>query len=195
MGGRSVYGLILAGGRSRRLGHDKALLDHGGQTQLAYLAEVLDECVDRVFVSTRPEQSSDKARSQYNQIVDRYDDLGPIAGILTAIEDYADVDWLVVACDLPNIDDQTIKLLLQNRFTDHPFTAYKSSHDGLPEPLCAIYRSGCAGIVRSFVADGLNCPRKIMIRSNTQLLEQVNPRSLDNVNTPQDLGDSILRVT
>lgn len=189
-----IYGLVLAGGRSRRLGHDKALLDRDGQSQLAYLAEVLDRSVDRVFVSTRPDQIDDKERSLYDQIVDRYDDLGPVAGILTALEDYPHVDWLVVACDLPNVDDQTIRFLLRNRSEDHPFTAFISTHDGLPEPLCAVYRAECVEIVREFVGDGLNCPRKILIRSNTKLLQQSNPRSLDNVNTPDDLRDSLLQV-
>lgn len=176
------------------MGHDKALLNRDGQSQLAYLAEVLGRSVDRVFVSTRPDQTDDKERSLYDQIVDRYDDLGPVAGILTALEEYPHVDWLVVACDLPNVDDQTIRFLLSNRSADHPFTAFVSSHDGLPEPLCAVYRAECVDAVRAFVADGLNCPRKILIRSDTKLLTQSNPRSLDNVNTPDDLRDSPLQV-
>lgn len=190
-----MYGLVLAGGKSRRLGHDKAALDREGESQLAYLADLLSRSVERVFVSTRPDQTDDKERSRYEQIVDRYDDLGPVAGILTALEEYPSVDWLVVACDLPNVDDQTIRFLLRNRSTDHPFTAYVSSHDGLPEPLCAVYGAECVDIVRAFVKDNLNCPRKILIRSNTQLLQQSNPHSLDNVNTPDDLRDSRLQVS
>lgn len=189
-----VFGLVLAGGRSRRLGHDKALLDRQGESQLEYLTALLGEHVDRVFVSTRADQSNDKGRRQFEQIVDRYDDLGPVAGILTALEEYPEVDWLVVACDLPNVDDSTVRLLLESRSKKHPFTAYKSSHDGLPEPLCALYQSGSAQIVRGFVDDGLFCPRKILLRSNTLLLQQPNPRALDNVNTPDDLRDSVLQV-
>lgn len=78
--------------------------------------------------------------------------------------------------------------------SEQPFTAYTSSHDGLPEPLCAVYRSGCSDIIRKFVDDGMNCPRKILIRSDTRLLQQPNPHSLDNVNTPDDLRDSVLQA-
>ena len=188
----SVYGLVLAGGESRRMGRDKALLDRGGVSQLRFAADLLEPCVDRVFVSTRAEQKDEAERRQYDQIVDRYEGLGPVAGILSAMDEHPDVDWLVVACDLPNIDARTVLYLLDHRATSKPFVAYSSSHDGLPEPLCALYRQGSDGIVREFVEDGVHCPRKILIRSDTLLLDQPNPRSLDNVNTPEDLVGSDL---
>ncbi len=194
MASRPVYGLVLAGGRSRRMGQDKALLDHSGKSQLAFSVDLLSDCVGRVFVSTRPDQATDDERRRYEQIVDQYDNLGPVAGILSALREHSDVDWLVVACDLPNIDETTIRHLLQEQDEQSPFTAYKSSFDGLPEPLCAIYRAGCADIIQGFVDAGLNCPRKILIRSATQLLDQPNPRALDNVNTPDDLQNSLLRA-
>ena len=194
MANKPVYGLVLAGGQSRRMGRDKALLQRGGQSQLAFAMSVVTECVDRVFVSTRADQTNDAERAQFDQIVDRYDDMGPVAGILTALEDYPEVDWLVVACDLPNISVETMQLLLRNREGEQAFTAYRSSHDDLPEPLCAVYRSGCTAIVRQFVNDGIHCPRKILIRSDTLLLEQMDPTSLDNVNTPDDLRNSLLQA-
>ena len=85
---------------------------------------------------------------------------------------YPDVDWLVVACDLPNVGDDTISHLLANRSAEHPFTAYVSSHDGLPEPLCAVWRSIGRGVIRELLGEGIRCPRKILIRSDTHLLAQ-----------------------
>ncbi len=176
------------------MGHDKALLEHDGQSQLAFAASVVGEFAEKVFVSTRVDQKDEQERSRYAQIVDRYDDIGPVAGILSALEEYPDVDWLVVACDLPNLNSETLGFLLQERDGDQPFTAFSSTHDGLPEPLCAVYHSGCTDIVRQFVDAGVNCPRKILIRSETKLLEQPDPRSLDNVNTPDDLQNSVLQA-
>jgi molybdopterin-guanine dinucleotide biosynthesis protein A len=189
-----LYGLVLAGGRSRRMGHDKALLERDGRSQLAHAMTLLARHVERVFVSARADQEGEPERARYEQIVDRYDDLGPLAGILSAMDEYPGADWLVVACDLPNINDNTIEHLLETRSNAHPFTAYVSSHDGLPEPLCAIWRAGSDAIVRRFADEGLHCPRKILIRSDTQLVEQADPRSLDNVNTPADLAESILEA-
>lgn len=192
---RPIYGLLLAGGKSRRMGKDKALLDRDGEPQLAYAARVIGECVDRLFVSTQADQGHDVERRRFEQIVDKYDDIGPVAGILSALEAHRDVDWLVVACDLPNIETGTMRNLISKRDSARPFTAYKSSYDGLPEPLCALYGPSSFEIVRDFVQDGLVCPRKIMIRSDSQLLSLANPDSLDNVNTPDDLRSSVLRAT
>ncbi len=192
---RPVYGLVLAGGKSRRMGRDKAKLMRGEESQLAYVVNLLEALLERVFVSTRAEQSDDSERGRFPQIVDRFDDMGPVAGILSAMEEYPDADWLVVACDLPNIDEATVAYLLEHRSVDKPFTAFSSTHDGLPEPLCAVYASDSVDIVRAFVAEGVCCPRKILIRSDSHLLSQPNPSSLDNVNTPDDLQGSVLAAS
>lgn len=194
MTARSVYGLILAGGKSQRMGSDKALLQRDGKSQLAHLHALLGACVDQVFVSARSDQADDPERGKFDLLFDNYADIGPIAGILSALEEYPTVDWLVVACDLPNIDRETLQYLLENR-SGKPFTAFRSSYDDLPEPLCAIYTAGSDVLVRNFVDAGVVCPRKILIRSDTCLLPQPNPHALDNINTPDDLRQSILENT
>ena len=191
---RSLFGLVLAGGKSRRMGHDKALLDRGGQSQLSFAVHLLDEHVEQVFVSTRAEQRDETERRQFAQIIDHYEEIGPVAGILSAMDEHPQADWLVVACDLPNIDAPTIRYLLEHRIEEYPFVAYASSHDGLPEPLCALYLDGSAAILRDFVGAGLHCPRKMLIQSDTLLLEQAEPNALDNVNTPDDLSVSVLEA-
>ena len=182
----SVYGLVLSGGRSRRMGRDKALLEYSGETQLERAVRLLQQHVERVFVSVRPDQASDPERCRFEQIVDRYTDIGPAAGILSALEAHPDVAWLVLACDLPNANDATITALLRGR-SERPFTAFRSSSDGLPEPLCAVFRPQAREIVAGFVGQGIVCPRKMLTRSDTGLLDLPDPAALDNVNTPEDL--------
>ena len=94
---KRLFGLVLAGGESRRMGHDKALLQRGGQSQLSYLASLLGHCTERVFVSARSDQLNDPERGRFATIADRYEGIGPIAGILSAMDAYPDADWLVVA--------------------------------------------------------------------------------------------------
>ena len=188
MASKAIWGLVLAGGKSRRMGHDKALLVRDGQSQLSRAVELLDEHVDRVFVSTREDQSTDAERRRFERVVDRYDDMGPLAGILSAMDFNPHVNWLVMACDLPNVDTTTLATLIENFSAEHPATAYRSSTDDLPEPLCAIYRPESRRVIERFVAKGVHCPRKILINSDTRLLTQPNPTALHNVNAPEDLA-------
>jgi molybdopterin-guanine dinucleotide biosynthesis protein A len=189
-----IYGLVLAGGQSKRMGRDKALIRVDGETQLSRAVRLLDCVVDRVFVSARAEQRGDSERKRFELIVDRYEDIGPIAGILTALEEHNDVGWLVLACDLPNVDEATIRFLLDHRSADQPFSAFRSSSDGLPEPLCAYYSAGSDSIIKAFIEEGVICPRKMLVRSDTCLLDQPSPDALDNINTPADLARTGLKV-
>jgi molybdopterin-guanine dinucleotide biosynthesis protein A len=182
-----VFGLVLAGGRSRRMGSDKAALLTNGETQLGRAVALLQGHLEHVFVSTNAAQADDPVRRSYPQIIDRYDDLGPVAGILSAMDEHPETAWLVLACDLPNIDDETIGYLLQNASAEQPATAFRSVNDDLPEPLCAIYRPSARAIIDRFVADGIRCPRKMLINSPTLLLTQPVPGALHNINTPDDL--------
>jgi molybdenum cofactor guanylyltransferase len=183
-----IHGLVLAGGRSRRMGTDKALLMLDGQSQLSRAVTLLSRHLTNVYVSARRDQADEFERSKFEQIIDRYDEMGPVAGILSAMDSDSRASWLVLACDLPNVDDDTIaELVAAYTQGGQPFAAYRSSHDGLPEPLCAIYSPDSRALIEGFVAEGMTCPRKMLIRSDTLLLDQSNPMSLDNMNTPEDL--------
>ena len=184
-----LYGLVLAGGRSTRMQRDKAAIeDQAGETQLDAAVKLLTPRVERVFVSVRAEQSGERARAGYAQIVDRGDVEGPIAGISAALAEHPQVAWLVLACDLPFLDGRTLDTLIAARNPSRAATAFKSAHDALPEPLCAIYEPRARELLAAHVAEGGNCPRKFLIRSPVWLLEQPNPRALDNVNTVAEYG-------
>jgi molybdopterin-guanine dinucleotide biosynthesis protein A len=186
-----VYGLVLSGGRSTRMQRDKATLAYHGRTQLEWAMELIAPFVARRFVSVRPDQSQDPVRRQFEQIVDRHESLGPIAGIVAAQAEHPEAAWLVLACDLPFLDAATIEHLLRSRDTSRLATAYRSSHDGLPEPLCAVYEPASRAAISSYVAAGKQCPRKFLIQADTRLLDQPDARALDNVNTPEEYAQAM----
>ena len=184
-----LYGLVLAGGRSTRMQRDKAAIQYqAGESQLEAALKLLRPRVARAFVSVRADQHADPVRAAWPQIVDRGDVEGPIAGISAALAQAPDAAWLVLACDLPFLDASTLDALLAARDPDSDATAFRSSHDGLPEPLCAIYEPRSSAALRTYLAGGGNCPRKFLIKARTRLLEQPNPRALDNVNTVAEYG-------
>ena len=94
--------------------------------------------------------------------------------------------WLVLACDLPFLDAATVRHLIERRAPGRLATAYRSASGGLPEPLCAIYEPASRASLEEWIAQGLNCPRKWMNRSEIELLDLPNAHALDNVNTAHE---------
>jgi molybdopterin-guanine dinucleotide biosynthesis protein A len=181
-----VYGLILAGGSSSRMRQDKAALQYAGVTQLYRAFELASRHVPKVFVSVRASQITDPARANKPMIVDSVAGEGPIVGIRSALAAYPTVGWLVLACDLPFLSDAALSQLLRERDTTALATAYRSAHDGLPEPLCAIWEPAAAPALAAYDAGGGSCPRKFLIRHGAPLLEPEDMHALDNVNTPEE---------
>jgi molybdopterin-guanine dinucleotide biosynthesis protein A len=186
-----VHGLILAGGSSSRMRRDKAALNYGGKSQLDRAFELLSRHVPKVFVSVRPNQVADPARAQRPLIVDSVAGEGPIVGILSALAANPHVAWLVLACDLPFLSDAALTQLLDERDPSAVATAYRSTHDGLPEPLCAIWEPAAAAALRAYEAEGGHCPRKFLIRQAVPLLEPKDRHALDNVNTPEEYARAL----
>jgi len=188
-----LYGLVLAGGRSTRMGEDKAALEYGGRSQLERAFALLTPLLSRCFVSVRKDQH-DALRGRFPQIADSAEVAGPAAGILSALSAFPEAAWLVVACDLPFLDAATLQFLIARRDPAQLATAFRSSHDGLPEPVCAIYEPAAASALQTFMSGGRNCPRKFLIQSPVLLLDQPRAEALDNVNTPGELDDARKRL-
>jgi len=186
-----IFALILAGGASKRMRRDKAALKYQGKPQLDRAFELASRHVDRVFVSLRADQTSDPARAQRPMIVDSVAGEGPIVGIRSAMAAHPEVAWLVLACDLPFLSDAAIEDLLHRRDPSALATAYRSAHDGLPEPLCAVWEPSAAPALAEYQAAGGHCPRKFLIRHGAHLVDLPDPRALDNVNTPEEYSQAV----
>jgi molybdopterin-guanine dinucleotide biosynthesis protein A len=186
---RPIYGLVLVGGESRRMGRDKALLSYDGQTtQLERTATLLQSVCVKTFISQRATQRFATPEGT-GSILDSIEGIdGPLCGILSAMEAHPEAHWLVLACDLPYLRPATLQKLI--RIFEHAapqLTAYRSTHDGLPEPLCAIYPAGSDSDLLKLSAEiGKQCPRKLLIVQEAALVEQDDPRSLDNINTAEE---------
>ena len=181
-----LLGLVLAGGRSTRMHTDKAALLYGGRSQLERAMALIAPHVTRAYVSVRADQSTDPLRARFPQIRDAHENLGPIAGLLAAQARHPEAAWLMLACDLPLLDELTLAHLVRSRAPERVATAYRSSHDGLPEPLCAIWEPRSAAPLAAYVASGRQCPRRFLLGADTCLIDEPNPGALDNINTPEE---------
>jgi molybdopterin-guanine dinucleotide biosynthesis protein A len=181
-----IQGLVLAGGTSSRMQRDKATLTYRGRSQLDRVVELVSRHVRPVFVSVRADQAADPTRAHRSLIIDSAEGEGPMVGIRSAFSRAPGVAWLVVACDLPFLSDAVVEHLIRARDPNRTATAYRSTHDGLPEPLCAIYEPAAAAQLAAAQASGRDCPRKFLLNTDVNLIDSFDPRALDNVNTPEE---------
>jgi len=181
-----VYGLVLAGGASTRMQRDKAALPYRGKSQLDRAVELTARHCARVFVSVRPSQVADPLRAAHPLLVDSLPGEGPLVGIRSGLAAVPDVAWLIIACDLPFLSDAALEYLLQQRDPRLLATAFKSAHDGLPEPLCAVWEPAAGAALAGYQAAGGHCPRKFLMRNAPKLLAPLDERALDNINTPDE---------
>ncbi|RAO77734.1 NTP transferase domain-containing protein [Dyella jiangningensis] len=183
-----LYGLLLSGGASQRMRQDKAALSYRGEPQLLRAWRLLERFTERHFLSVRDHQRGDPMRAGLPQIVDGYEAIGPAAGILSAQDRFPDAAWLVVACDLPLLDERTLQQLVDARDAAADATAFASRHDGLPEPLCAIWEPSSHALLKQRHDAGSYCPRKALMQSRLVLLPAPGD-ALDNVNTPEERAE------
>ena len=183
----ALYGLVLTGGASTRMGEDKALLDRQGEPQLLATFRLLSPHVQSCFVSLRRDQREESIRAGLPGIFDEADGIGPAAGLLAAHGAYPDAAWLVLACDLPLLQPSTLLGLIRARDGRHAAIAYRSAVDDLPEPLCTLWEpAALAGLSRQAQA-GRYRLRDILESDDTLLLPTPGGDVLENINTPQDL--------
>lgn len=180
-----LNGLVLAGGKSVRMGKAKDLLHWHGKEQRYFAADLLAPFCDEVFISCRQDQL-EHFDPNYNALTDTFLNMGPFGGILSALRAQRDKAWLVVACDLPLLDKKSLEFLLQSRNPEKVATTYESPFDGLPEPLITIWEPKSYPLLLNFLGIGNTCPRKVLINSDTLILKPDNPDALMNVNTPED---------
>ncbi|MFI5134908.1 MAG: NTP transferase domain-containing protein [Chitinophagales bacterium] len=180
-----LNGLVLAGGKSLRLGTDKGKINWHGKEQRYYIADLLRKFCDQVFISCREEQQSE-IDSNYKTLIDTFIGLGPYGAILSGFREQPNASWLVVACDLPLLNEDTIRFLIDHRNLSSTGTTFESPWDGLPEPLITIWEPKSYSTLLSFLWQGYSCPRKALINSYATILKPPFPESLMNVNTREE---------
>ena len=182
-----LNGLVLAGGRSRRFGQDKAALSIDGQPLLDRTAALLAPHVRQLRVSVRPAQADDALRAAHTLIIDDIEDGGPAAGLLAAHREAPDAAWLVLACDLPLLDAATVAQLVAARRPECRATAFAAPGDQRPEPLCAIYEPAGLAALAGRATDGRSLsPRALLLDGDVEIVLPVRAETLSNMNRPED---------
>ena len=181
-----LYGLVLAGGISSRMKQDKALLTYHESNQLVHTAKLLLKHCQRVFISCRHDQQKEYSSFGFPLIIDRYIDIGPMAGLLSAQHHHPATPWLVAACDLPLLDHKSVGRLASGRVPWKSATAFRHESTGKTEPLCAIYEPKSRLKLLEMHARGSNSLKSFLRNAPVHYLSLTDPECLQNINDPVD---------
>ena len=194
-----ITALILAGGRGRRLGMDKLHLRIGGAYQLERIVAVVRSVADEIVVSRRRDQVLPPrlGQDQIHCVIDNWGDIGPLGGVLSAMDAFPDRLWLVLAIDMPFVDDEVLRTLMKERNQHAPFTAFLNPETGQPEPFCALYESNSVNFLKkAYGESGERSLRRIIMQSEAPLipLPAGVGEALRSVNTQIDLRDAGTKI-
>jgi molybdopterin-guanine dinucleotide biosynthesis protein A len=189
-----VWGCVLIGGKSSRMGHPKHLLEQDGITWIERTVALLQHRVEQVIIAgagTLP-----ASLGEVRQLADIPGIDGPLAGILAAFRDSPQVSWLVVACDLPYMQDEALQWLLDCRRPGVVAIMPDLAQDGRIEPLLAYYDRACRPLLEEMAVNGQR--RMNRLRDADGVITPQPPHFLRyswcNINTPLELKNPSLPV-
>jgi molybdenum cofactor guanylyltransferase len=178
----NISALILSGGLSSRMGEEKRLINYHGKTQEKHLFDLLSNYCSEVYVSINQNQTTDLPH-----VHDL--DLGlksPLIGIVSAFNFNPQTAWLVVACDMPFVNEKAIEFLLNHRNPEKYATAFENPEEYFPEPLLTIYEPKILPILQEAINQGSKSPMKILQILDIELLQEFDNQWIKNINTLEE---------
>jgi len=137
---KNLTALILAGGKSERMGKDKALIEYEGKPHIFYLADLLAPFSDKILISRNKQQAALPV-GNYEIIYDDdgTENQGPLTGLISAIKKYPSSDFLSIYCDVINLNNGLVRRLIEERDETKYATCFVSN--GFPEPSIVIFEN------------------------------------------------------
>lgn len=190
--------LVLCGGRSRRMGRDKASLPFGGETLLQRVVRVVGTVVDDVVVAARPGQDVSRLPEAVRVVYDDVPGLGPLAGIAGGLAATAADAVYATGCDVPFLSAAVVTRLF-DALGDAAIVVVEQ--EGFLHPLAAVYRTSVLPVARRLVAEERLRPVYLYeevetVRVEADALRDVDPDlgTLENLNTEEAYREALARL-
>jgi molybdopterin-guanine dinucleotide biosynthesis protein A len=175
-------GFVLAGGKSSRMGRDKATLPYGGATLAFHMAALVRQAVGTVAILGDPERYGALGYPVYPDVVPG---CGPMGGVFTALS-VTSTDWnLIAACDMPSLSSTIFRTLLERASKSRAECVAASGPSGEPEPLCAVYHRDCLPALQREIEDKRFRMKVLLTELRTETVS-VASLALVNLNTPEE---------
>jgi molybdopterin-guanine dinucleotide biosynthesis protein A len=165
------------------MGRDKSLIVYHDVPQRDYLFGLLARHCAKVFTSCRQDQ---QVPPGLNPVFDCFDIPGPLNGILSAFEK-EETSWLVVAVDMPFVDDNVLESIVSNRDKTKLATCFYNPETQLPEPLLTLWEKDAHVFLKKFAAAGNISPREFLRTHPVSMIQPPDPKALVNINYPNTL--------
>jgi molybdopterin-guanine dinucleotide biosynthesis protein A len=176
-------GFVLVGGKSSRMGQDKASLPFQGKTLVEHVAAAVAEAAGSVTLVGPPDRYQNLG---FPILPDRRPGAGPLGGIYTALY-AARADWnLIVACDMPGISAEFLKSVLAAAESSGADCLIPSGPSGQPEPLCAVYHSRCLAAICAALDRNVRKVTDGLAGLRIASWPVADSRVFRNVNTPEE---------
>jgi molybdopterin-guanine dinucleotide biosynthesis protein A len=180
-----ILGVVLAGGKSTRMGTDKAMLIYQNLTLVEHAAYKLDSICKEVYISVN-EENRNKIHHNAQKIPDLYPGEGPISGILSSLITLKS-NILVVACDMPQLASEDLSHLINEWDRNAAATMYFHPDTGLHEPLVAIWNYNTLEALQSHYNKGLRSLQSFAKSHCVHKLIPLDPARFFNINEIKDL--------
>ena len=146
---KNITGIILAGGKSSRMGSDKGFVMYKNKAFIQHIIEAIQPLVDEIIiVSDNPDYDVFKQK----RVSDLIENAGPLAGVYTGLVESENENNLVVSCDVPLINSETLSLLIDG--IDEETDIVQLESQGKTMPLIAMYKKQCATTFYTLLTKG-----------------------------------------
>jgi molybdopterin-guanine dinucleotide biosynthesis protein A len=194
----NVAAFVLAGGASRRMGQDKALLELGGLPMVVRTVRLVAPLVASVTVVAPPERYGSLGLCR---MADRWPGAGPLGGIITALG-VSSADWnLILGCDLPFLTTEWIDWIISRALNSSAKAVVPKSLRGI-EPLAAMYHNDCGPVFAAAFERGVRSVSEalgeiVFDRITADQWHALDPAGalLKNINTRGDFVEAQHRVS
>ncbi|MBC7885691.1 MAG: molybdenum cofactor guanylyltransferase [Saprospiraceae bacterium] len=176
-----LVGVVLIGGKSQRMGSDKSQLLCANTTLYQNAANKLSPFCTDIYLSVNKVQALENTY-EFPLIIDKYDDQGPIAGLLTCLETLQ-TPVLFIACDLPFIRDKDIVDLLANRNSAQWCTMFYNRSLSVYEVLLSVWEPSSYKHLLEYYKKGGRSLQKFLSRWNIYKTDVPDENYFKNINT------------
>lgn len=190
-----LYGLVVCGGQSSRMGSDKSLLRYHTLPQRYHVSHLLEAFCERVFLSCN-EQQIPGIGPGYSFFSDlpAYAGHGPMSALLTAFHHFPDAAFLVLGCDYPFLDLGHIRPLIDNRDPKKNVIAFSREGSSFPEPLLALYEPSVKPLLETFLRQGNDSLSRLIRQADAALLPALPAEAYESVDTPEAYRKALQRL-